>query len=148
MKTSLNVTNIAATMPLLLAAIFLFFIHGSAYATTFPLSVTGTGSGNIIITGDAGTTNLTDNSATNKTPSITLLSRTAPTASSTRMQISVAKNTTSELGRMYYNYNNNTGFGSAVDISAKITFRVACLAHHIDFPRVILARGRYLMPNQ
>ena len=121
MKTSINAKNRASTLPLFLAALLLFIINCSANATTFPLYVTGTGSGNITVTGDAGTTNLTDNSATNKTPSITLFSRTAPTASSTRMQISVAKNTTSELGRVYYNYNNNTGFGSAVDISANTT---------------------------
>ncbi len=124
MKTSDKADDLSSLSPLLLlvlATVFLLTFKGGADAATFPLYVAGTGSGNITITGDAGTTNITDNSQTNRTPSITIFSRTIPTANSTRMQISVTKNNTSELGRIYYNYNNNTGFGSPVDISANVT---------------------------
>ena len=108
-----------------LLTLTLFFCLSAPYgaeAATFPLYLAGTGAANITITGDAGTTNIKDGNTTAQTPSITTFSQTAPTAANTRMQISVAKGgATSELGRVYFNYNNSTGFGSAVDLSANVT---------------------------
>ena len=108
-----------------LLTLTLFFCLSAPYgaeAATFPLYLAGTGAANITITGDAGTTNIKDGNTTAQTPSITTFSQTAPTAANTRMQISVAKGgATSELGRVYFNYNNGTGFGSAVDLSANVT---------------------------
>ena len=49
------------------STLMLFFVlalMNSAAAATFPLYVTGTGSGDITITGDAGTTNIRDGNTT------------------------------------------------------------------------------------
>jgi len=93
----------------------------SAAAATFPLYINSTGTSNITITGDAGTTNIQNNNTTSRNPCVTIFTTSSPTAASTRLQRVASKSSTTTLARVYFNYNNNNGFASSVTLSANIT---------------------------